>query len=72
MLLISRLSKLGGTGTDAARLELSNVIHQSLKDADQELELLSTQVDDEIGDGSSPNTAALNSKIHKLTEDMKM
>ncbi|KAH0607024.1 uncharacterized protein H6S33_003012 [Morchella sextelata] len=72
MLLISRLSKLGGTGTDAARLELSNVIHQSLKDADQELELLSTQVDDEIGDGSSPNTAALNSKIHKLTEDMKI
>lgn len=72
MLLISRLSKLGGAGTDAARLELSNVIHQSLKDADQELELLSTQVDDEIGDGNSPNAAALSSKIHKLTEDMKI
>lgn len=72
MILISRLSKLGGTGTDAARLELSNLIHQSLKDADQELELLSTQVDDEIGDGNSPNSAALSSKIHKLTEDMKI
>lgn len=71
MLLIVRLSKLGSPGTDAARIELANEIHQSLKDAEQELELLATQVDDEVSDGSA-NSAALNSKINKLTEDMKM
>lgn len=71
MLLIARLSKLGGIGTGAARIELANAIHESLKDAEQELELLATQVDDEVPDGSS-NSAALNSKINKLAEDMKM
>lgn len=71
MVLIARLSKLGGAGTDAARVELANVIHQSLKDAEQELELLSTQIDDEVNDGST-SSSALNSKINKLTEDMKM
>lgn len=69
MLLISRLSKLGGAGTGAARIELANAIHESLKEAEQELELLTTQVD-EVSDSS--NSAALNSKINKLTEDMKM
>lgn len=70
MLLISRLSKLGGAGTGAARIELANAIHESLKEAEQELELVTTQVDDEVSDRSS--SAALNSKINKLTEDMKM
>lgn len=71
MLLISRLSKLGGAGTGAARIELANTIHESLKEAEQELELLAAQVDDEVPDGSRDG-AALNSKINKLTEDMKM
>lgn len=71
MLLISRLSKLGGTGIGAARIELANAIHESLKDAERELELLAAQVDDEVSDGSS-NAAVLNSKVNKLTEDMKM
>jgi protein transport protein SEC20 len=65
MVLISRLSKLSGVGTDAARIELANVIHQSLKDAEGELELLATQVED---DGQP----SLVSKVGKLGEDLKM
>ena len=39
MNLISRLRKLEGIGQDTARAELVTLIHQSLKDSEQELEV---------------------------------
>jgi len=45
------------------------VIHQSLRDAESELELLSAQVEDEVGDGAQ---VALKSKVEKAGEDLKM
>jgi hypothetical protein len=65
VLLISRLSKLGGTGVDSARADLANTIHRSLKDAEQELELLAAQVEDE-------GSAGFELKVGELTEDLKM
>lgn len=69
MSLISRLSKLDTPNSDGARIELANVIHQSLRDAESELELLSAQVEDEVGDGAQ---VALKSKVEKAGEDLKM
>ncbi|KAG0639210.1 hypothetical protein HOY80DRAFT_886599 [Tuber brumale] len=69
MSLISRLSKLDTPGGDSTRTELANVIHQSLRDAESELELLSTQVEDEVGDGAQ---IALKSKVVKAGEDLKI
>ena len=39
MSLISRLRKLEGTDVDSARAELVQLIHQSLKDTEQDLEV---------------------------------
>jgi len=69
MSLISRLSKLDIPNSDGARTELANVIHRSLRDAESELELLSAQVEDEVGDGAQ---VALKSKVEKAGEDLKM
>ncbi|CAZ85116.1 unnamed protein product [Tuber melanosporum] len=69
MSLISRLSKLDTPGGDSTRTELANVIHQSLRDAESELELLSAQVEDEVGDGAQ---AALKGKVVKAGEDLKI
>ncbi|PUU74503.1 hypothetical protein B9Z19DRAFT_1133217 [Tuber borchii] len=69
MSLISRLSKLDTPNSDGARIELANVIHQSLRDAESELELLSAQVEDEVGDGAQ---VALKSKVEKAGEDLKI
>ncbi|RPB04894.1 hypothetical protein L873DRAFT_1840341 [Choiromyces venosus 120613-1] len=69
MILISRLSKLDAPNSDSARTELANVIHQSLRDAESELELLGAQVEDEVGDGAQ---VALKSKLGKVGEDLKI
>jgi len=69
MSLISRLSKIDTPNSDGARTELANVIHQSLRDAESELELLSAQVGDEVGDGAQ---VTLKSKVEKAGEDLKM
>lgn len=39
MSLISRLRKLEGIGVDSTRAELVQLIHQSLKDTEQDLEV---------------------------------
>ena len=41
MTLITRLRKLDGMGEDAVRFALVNLIHQSLKDSEQDLEVYS-------------------------------
>lgn len=39
MTLITRLRKLEGIGVDSVRAELVQLIHQSLKDSEQDLEV---------------------------------
>lgn len=69
MMLIARLRKLEGIGVDAARTELVGLIHQSLKDAENELELLNVKIEDlPAGDYKTTFT----SKWHKLSEDNKI
>lgn len=70
MSLISRLSKLpGGAGTDVARTELANLIHQTLREAETSYELLEDEAVD-LSDKS--NTAAIKSKVGKIGEDLKI
>ena len=64
MQLISRLSK---TDSAAARSELASAIHQGLKDAEQELELLSAMAEDDDAIGGGVEV-----KIGKVVEDFKM
>jgi len=69
MTLISKLRKLEGMGVDSARTELIQLIHQSLKDAEQDLELLRIHIEDlPVGEQKT----ALKSKWHKLSEDTKI
>ena len=42
MSLIARLRKLEGIGIETQRTELTTLIHQSLKDSEQELEVYRT------------------------------
>ncbi|KAF8476077.1 Sec20-domain-containing protein [Kalaharituber pfeilii] len=69
MALITKLRKLEGIGVDAARLELVNLIHQSLKDSEQDLELLRVQIEDLP---AGEQKTSLTSKWHKLSEDTKI
>ncbi|KAF8424685.1 hypothetical protein EV426DRAFT_598964 [Tirmania nivea] len=69
MTLITRLRKLEGIGVDAVRAELVQLIHQSLKDLEQDLQLLRIYIEDlPVGDQKT----ALTSKWHKLSEDTKI
>ncbi|RPB19850.1 hypothetical protein L211DRAFT_842263 [Terfezia boudieri ATCC MYA-4762] len=69
MTLITRLRKLEGIGVDAVRAELVQLIHQSLKDSEQDLQLLWIHIEDlPVGDQKT----ALTSKWHKLSEDTKI
>ncbi|KAI5786340.1 hypothetical protein DFH27DRAFT_461672, partial [Peziza echinospora] len=69
MSLIARLRKLEGIGIEAQRTELTTLIHQSLKDSEQELELLSVHIED-LAPGDQ--RTSLTSKWHKLAEDTKI
>jgi hypothetical protein len=71
MTLISRLSKLSDSSTDTPRTELATLIHQILREAETEYELLEDESAD-LNLTSDPSSAAVKSKIAKIGEDLKI
>jgi len=71
MTLISRLSKLSGSSTDTPRTELATLIHQTLREAETEYELLEDESAD-LNLTSDPSSTAIKSKIAKIGEDLKI
>lgn len=57
MTLITRLRKLEGIGMDAVRAELVQLIHQSLKDSEQDLEVITVSGCDTISANTSHRIA---------------
>ncbi|KAK6363098.1 hypothetical protein TWF730_000543 [Orbilia blumenaviensis] len=66
---IDRLANLTAPGTEEARSELAGLIHQSLKEGDAELETITLRTAT-LNPSTDPQ-AALNSRLHKLREDLK-
>ncbi|KAF3906396.1 hypothetical protein ABW20_dc0104914 [Dactylellina cionopaga] len=66
---IDRLANLTAPGTEEARNELAGLIHQSLKEGDSELETLVLQTST-LNPSTDPQ-AALQSRLHKLQEELK-
>ncbi|KAF3903308.1 hypothetical protein AA313_de0207892 [Arthrobotrys entomopaga] len=67
---IERLANLTAPGTEEARNELAGMIHQSLKEGDAELETLTLQTST-LNPSTDPQ-AALNSRLHKLQDELKL